>query len=200
MHLPKYLLAVSLAVMAPLAVQSVAAQPAAPQDGPWAADADGDGRITRDEMAAYMDRRFGLMDQDGDGLVPVQTMQRMLGHEPQDRAAGQDSQKGRGGPGGPGGTGGPPPGGKSPGGPPPGSKAPVGDRAEGGPPPGRAMPYPEDANDDGQIDRTEFLAPAFAMFTDMDRNGDGVLTADELPPPPPPPGWGPDGEGRPPRD
>ncbi|SEJ04340.1 EF hand [Sphingobium sp. AP50] len=194
MHLPKYLLAVSLAVSAPLA-----AQPAAPQDGPWAADADGDGRITRDEMAAYMDRRFGLMDQDGDGLVPVQTMQRMLGHEPQERAAGQDGQKGhkgRGGPGGPGGGGGP--GGPPPGGPPPGGKAPKDDRAEGGPPPGRAMPYPEDANDDGQIDRTEFLAPAFAMFTDMDRNGDGVLTADELPPPPPPPGS--DGEGPPPRD
>lgn len=193
MHLPKYLLAVSLAVSAPLA-----AQPSAPQNGPWAADADGDGRITRDEMAAYMDRRFGLMDQDGDGLVPVQAMQRMLGHEPQDRAAGQDGQsgrKGRGGPGGPGGAGGPPPGG-----PPPGGKAPTGDRAESGPPPGRAMPYPEDANDDGQIDRTEFLAPAFAMFTDMDRNGDGVLTADELPPPPPPSGSEPDGEGPPPRD
>jgi hypothetical protein len=195
MHLPNYLLAVSLAVSAPLA-----AQPSAPQDGPWAADADGDGRITRDEMAAYMDRRFGLMDQDGDGLVPVQAMQRMLGHEPQERAAGQDGQsgrKGRGGPGGPGGgggPGGPPPGGQSPGG-----KPPAGDRAERGPSPGRAMPYPEDANDDGQIDRTEFLAPAFAMFTDMDRNGDGVLTSDELPPPPPP-GSGPDGEGPPPRD
>jgi hypothetical protein len=35
------------------------------------------------------------------------------------------------------------------------------------------------------IDHDEFAAPALAMFADMDRNGDGVLTGDELPPPPP---------------
>ncbi|MFC3442940.1 hypothetical protein ACFOKF_17340 [Sphingobium rhizovicinum] len=195
-------LTVLLAVSAPLS-----AQPPAAQGGPWAADADGDGRITRDEMTAYMERRFGLMDQDGDGLVPVQAMQRMLGHDRERASAGagkgegRGPGRGRGGPGGgsggpPGGAGGPPPGGSPPG----GGRPPAGDRAEGGappPPPGRAMPYPEDANDDGQIDRNEFLAPALAMFADQDRNGDGVLTADELPPPPPssaPPA----GEGPPP--
>lgn len=176
-------LAVALLASTPLLAQMPSAPPAPPpapsQGGPWAADADGDGRITRDEMAAYMERRFGLMDQDGDGLVPVQAMQRMLGHEPQARdqadSASRSPGKGRGGPGGPGGAGGPPPGGRPKG----------GARADGAPPPpGRAMPYPEDSNDDGQIDRAEFLTPALAMFADQDRNGDGVLTADELPPPP----------------
>jgi hypothetical protein len=186
--------AVSLAV-ALLASAPLLAQPAGPENGPWAADADGDGRIMRDEMRAYMERRFGLMDQDSDGLVQVQAMQRMLGHERQARViaeagAGKDggAGKGRGGPGGPGGgTGGP----GGAGGPPPGDRPLGGDRADAAPPPpGRAMPYPEDSNDDGQIDRAEFLAPALAMFADQDRNGDGVLTADELPPPP-------GGEGRP---
>lgn len=173
-------LAVALIASTPLLAQMPSAPPAAPESGPWAADADGDGRITRDEMVAYMDRRFGLMDQDNDGLVPVQAMQRMLGHEPQARTRTESAQhgpgKGRGGPGGPGGAGGPPPGGR-----PKGSA-----RSDGAPPPppGRAMPYPEDGNDDGQIDRAEFLAPALALFADQDRNGDGVLTADELPPPP----------------
>lgn len=170
-------LAVALLASTPLLAQMPSAPPAPPQGGPWAADADGDGRITRDEMVAYMERRFGLMDQDGDGLVPVQAMQRMLGHEPQARDQVDSAQRGPGkGRGGPGGAGGPPPGGR-----PKGSA-----RADGvpPPPPGRAMPYPEDSNDDGQIDRAEFLAPALAMFADQDRNGDGVLTADELPPPP----------------
>ncbi|WP_298397769.1 hypothetical protein [Sphingobium sp.] len=183
-------LPVLLAVSAPLP-----AQPAAPQGGPWAADADGDGRITRDEMSAYMDRRFGLMDQDGDGLVPVQAMQRMLGHDRERASANAGRDEGRGPGGNRGGRAGPPGGasGPRPGGPPPGGRPPAGDRAEGRPPsPGRAMPYPEDANDDGQIDRSEFLGPALALFADQDRNGDGVLTADELPPPPPA------GEGPPP--
>ncbi|HUD92186.1 hypothetical protein [Sphingobium sp.] len=187
-----------LLCLAPLAVSTpLLAQPPGGSAGPWAADADQDGCITRDEMAAYMERRFGLMDQDGDGLIPAQAMQRMLGHE-RERASVEGGQregrgpgKGRGGPpggsGGPGGAGGPP-------------RPPGGDRADAGgpplPPPGRAMPYPEDSNDDGQIDRAEFLAPALAMFDDQDRNGDGVLTADELPPPPPPPG----GDGPPPED
>ena len=169
------------------------AQPPGGPAGPWAADADQDGRITRDEMAAYLERRFGLMDQDGDGLVPVQAMQKMLGHERERASAEGDRHEGRGpgkGRGRPGGAGGPPPGGRPTG----------GDRANADgpppPPPGRAMPYPEDSNDDGQIDRAEFLAPALAMFDDQDRNGDGVLTAEELPPPPPPPGE----DGPPPAD
>ncbi len=181
-------LAVALLASAPLLAQP----PAGPQNGPWAADADGDGRITRDEMRAYMERRFGLMDPDSDGLVPVQAMQRMLGHERQALASaeggvGKDGgpRKGRGGSGGAGGPGGGAGGPGGGGGPPPGDRPHRGDRVGAAPPPpGRAMPYPEDSNDDGQIDRAEFLAPALAMFADQDRNGDGVLTADELPPPP----------------
>lgn len=168
-----------LLFLAPLALSApLLAQPSGGTAGPWAADVDQDGRITRDEMAAYMDRRFGLMDQDGDGLVPVQAMQRMLGHE-RDRVSAQVGPREGRGPGkGRGGH-------RNGGGPPPGGHRPDGNRAETGgpppPPPGRAMPYPEDGNDDGQIDRTEFVGPALAMFDDRDRDGDGVLTAEELP-------------------
>jgi len=162
------LFTVSLAVSTPLVAQPAIGFEASP----WAADADGDGRISRDEMIAYMDRRFGLMDQDGDGLVAVPAMQRMLGHEQQARTA-PNGGKRRSGPGGPGG-----------GAPPPGGPRPAGQSANAGPPPpGRAMPWPEDGNDDGQIDRAEFLVPALALFADQDRNADDVLTADELPPP-----------------
>lgn len=169
--------------------------PSGEQGGPWAADADGDGCITRDEMRAYMERRFGLMDSDGDGLVPVQSMQRMLGHD-RPRVAQNDSVP-KDGHRGPAGGGGMPPGGGpgsgfgETGGPPPGGRPPAdGQRpngkiqSDGAPPPGRAMPYPEDGNDDGMIDAAEFLAPALAMFADQDVNGDGILTAEELPPPP----------------
>jgi len=194
MYFRPCLSAVQLAVALLASTPLLAQPPAGPEGGPWAADADGDGRITRDEMVAYMERRFGLMDQDSDGLVPVQAMQRMLGHEPQARGQAKSAQRGPGkgrGPGkrrgGPGGGPGNGPGGGA-GGPPPGGRPPEGKRADAGspppPPPGRAMPYPEDSNDDGQIDRTEFIAPALALFADQDRNGDGVLTADELPPPP----------------
>ncbi|WP_088182369.1 hypothetical protein [Sphingobium sp. Z007] len=183
MHFRHCLSAVSLAVALLASAPLLAQPPAGPETGPWAADADGDGAITRDEMRAYMERRFGLMDPDSDGLVPVKTMQRMLGHERQARAPAQGEGKG-GGPGkGRGGPGGPRPGGA--GGPPPGDRPHGDDRDDAAPPPppGRAMPYPEDSNDDGQIDRAEFLAPALALFADQDRNGDAVLTADELPPP-----------------
>ncbi|MCI4590612.1 hypothetical protein MOK15_10955 [Sphingobium sp. BYY-5] len=186
MRLRYCLLPALAAVSAPLA-----AQPPGGPAGPWAADADHDGRITREEMTAYMERRFALMDQDGDGLVPVQAMQRMLGHERAQASADGAAHERRGpdrGRGGRGGADGPAPGGR-----PSGGRPPAGDHADAGgpPPPGRGMPYPEDSNDDGQIDRAEFLAPALAMFDDQDRNGDGVLTADELPPPPPPGGEGP---------
>jgi hypothetical protein len=164
------LFTVALAVSAPLVAQPAIGFEASP----WAADANGDGRINRDEMTAYMDRRFGLMDQDGDGLVPVPAMQRMLGHEQPARTPPTGGK--RRGPGGPG-AGAPPPGGH-----PAAGKA--ADAGPSPPPPGRAMPWPEDGNDDGQIDRAEFLAPALALFADQDRNGDDVLTADELPPPP----------------
>ena len=160
------------------------AQPPVDPGGPWAADADGDGRITRDEMQAWLDRRFSAMDSRGEGAVPVEAMQQLLGHQRARADAGEDRQSGRSGRGGPKGMGpaGPPPGG-GPGGPPPSGQY---AGADAPPPPGRTMPYPEDSNDDGMIDRAEFSAPALAMFADQDRNGDNMLSGDEMPPPPPP--------------
>ena len=201
MRLPTMLLLSTLLLPVPLFAQQPAdlsARTEGPHDGgarpdaPWAADADGDGRITRDEMQAWLDRRFSAMDSDGDGAISAEAMQQILGHQRTPRQEGQGER--RHGPGGPGGAGGPPPGGPPPGGPPPGPR-PGGQRGETAPPPppGRAMPYPEDGNEDGLIDRAEFSAPSLAMFHDLDRNGDGGLSADELPPSPPPPG----GEGGP---
>ncbi|CAM5377956.1 hypothetical protein ACFSUK_16870 [Sphingobium scionense] len=196
MRLPTMLLLSTLLLPVPLFAQQPADLSARMEgsqgdkgrpDGLWAADADGDGRITRDEMQAWLDRRFSAMDSDGDGAISVEAMQQMLGHQRGPREEGQGERgHGRDGPGGPGGAGGSSPGGPPPG-PPPGSQ-----RSETAPPPppGRAMPYPEDGNEDGVIDRAEFSAPSLAMFHDLDRNGDGVLSADELPPSPPPGGEG----------
>lgn len=194
MRLPTMLLLSTLLLPVPLFARQSAdlsARTEGPQgdrgrpEGPWAADADGDGRITRDEMQAWLDRRFSAMDSDGDGAISAEAMQQMLGHQRTPRQEGQGERRhGRGDPGGgPGGAGDPPPGGPPPG-PRPGDQS---GEAAPPPPPGRAMPYPEDGNEDGVIDRAEFSAPSLAMFHDLDRNGDGVLSADELPPSPPPP-------------
>ncbi len=179
----------SLLLLSPLLLPApLLAQPPDHRGGPWAADANGDGRITREEMRSWMEQRFKLMDPDGDGLVPVEAMQRMLGHERQDgdRPPAQGGERrgpGRGGFGGHHGGSGEHGG---PGGPPLGDRRSSAKRGDGPPPgpPGAAMPYPEDSNDDGKIDMQEFVAPAMAMFDQLDANGDGVLTADELPPPP----------------
>lgn len=158
------------------------AQPPAGHGGPLAADSDGNGQISRAEMIAWIDGQFGGMDSDGDGRVPVQAMRQILGHaqQPRDASAASGMGQGGGGMGGPGGAGGPPPGGR----PRPDAQARRGEAPPPGPP-GAALPWPEDGNDDGMIDHDEFAAPALAMFADMDRNGDGVLRGDELPPPPP---------------
>jgi hypothetical protein len=165
------------------------AQPSANPDGPLAADSNGDAQVSRDEMTVWIDQRFVGMDYDGDGRVPVQAMRQILGHERQEggRLVQQDGGRAASGPGpegggmgmgggNRGGSGGPPPGGRPP------ADQPA--RADGRSPasPGTALPWPEDGNDDGMIDRAEFAAPALAMFADEDRNGDGVLSGDELPP------------------
>lgn len=182
---------VPLLIGALLVPMPLLAQPPADRGGPLAADADDDGMVTRNEMMAWVNGQFAGMDSDGDGSVPVQAMRQMLGQDQQgDERAGQaDAREGRGGPpggmgrGGPGGPGGA-------GGPPPGGRPPRDDRARAdhaAPPGGSAMPRPEDSNDDGVIDRAEFTAPMLAMFADLDRDQDGVLSGDELPPPPPSP-------------
>lgn len=144
----------------------VGAQPTGgAQRGLMAADANGDGGITRDEWIAHATARFQQMDQDGDGRVAVADFQRPMG--------------------GPGGGAGnrPPP-------PPPGDRA----AANGGPPPpppggprgmGHMAP-PQDSNGDGFIDSREYLTAAEARFDALDRNHDGVLRRGELPQPPRP--------------
>ena len=157
------------------------------------ADTNGDGKISRAELEQYYANRFAELDSDGDGRIPVAELQR--------REAGPDS-----GPNANGERRGPPPGG-GPGGPPPGGAGmgagmgggrggpPPGDRR--GPPPGQSgqngnrqqqhMPRPVDANEDGFIDRAEFLAVVPDIIAAWDSDGDGQLTIGELPPPPPPP-------------
>ena len=43
-----------------------------------------------------------------------------------------------------------------------------------------------DTNRDGRVTSAEFSAFRQSQFGQLDRNGDGVLSADELPPSPPP--------------
>jgi len=65
---------------------------------------------------------------------------------------------------------------------PPGEDGPGGFRPHRPPPPIIAA---LDANKDGVIDESEMANAAAALKT-LDKNGDGVLTPDELMPPPPP--------------
>jgi hypothetical protein len=196
---------IALLLLAPsLLPVSALAQPVAGAGDIWAADSNGDGKITRQELIDWMNQRFTLLDRRGDGHIPVEAMQRMLGQDRPPAATGADGARaagqGRGrrhegmggddgdsggarmphgGMGGRGGIGGGHGGGRSAR--PPGT---AGNAAP--PPPGQLIPPPEDSNEDGMIDRAEFLAPALALFDDRDRNGDGVLTPDELPPRPTP--------------
>ncbi len=45
----------------------------------------------------------------------------------------------------------------------------------------RRKQYSADKNDDGVVDRTEFINAAQARFDALDENGDGVLSEDEQP-------------------
>jgi hypothetical protein len=51
----------------------------------------------------------------------------------------------------------------------------------------RRMIAQSDSSNDGRISREELIAGAERMFRRMDSNGDGVLSADEMPRPPAPP-------------
>ena len=166
--------------------------PPPPSQGLWAADSNHDGQLTREEVTAFLSARFAELDSDGDGWIPVATLARLQGGERpprhDGRAHGDDRGERRGPPpgGGPGGGGfGGPPGG--PGGPPPGGRRGPPPEGREDAPPSDGLPRAEDRNEDGMIDRAEFLAPVDELFENRDRNGDGVLTPDELPPPPPPP-------------
>ena len=149
-----------------------------------ALDLDGDGALSAKETAAAPESLRGL-DRNGDGTLSAEELR-------------PDGPPG-GGPGGRGGPGGPPPGG--PGGPPPGGPD--------GPPPGRGgpgaagfrpPPLPAllalDLDGDRTVSTKE-IAAASESLRGLDRNGDGVLSAEELRPEGPP-GGGPDGRGGPP--
>lgn len=159
--------------------------PPPPPEGLWAADSNHDGKLTREEVTAFLEARFAALDSDGEGKVAVAALTRMQ-HRDGD---GHRGWRGLPPPDGPPPAGGPPPGRheRGPDGPPPGGRRgpPPEWRGDGPPPDG--IPRAEDRNEDGQIDRAEFLAPVDELFANRDRNGDGVLTRDELPPPPPPP-------------
>lgn len=164
------------------------------------ADADDDGRITREEMIAWLDSDFDARDQDGDGLIPVAALVRpgpppgaASGDHPPQRLGQRGGPRG-GGPGGGSGFGGGGFGGPR-GGIGSGDHQRSGQHRDGqgatpsggmeaAPMPG-GMPRFEDSNDDGMIYRAEFSTAALLMFDDLDLDHDGVVTRDEMPPPPP---------------
>ncbi len=53
-------------------------------------------------------------------------------------------------------------------------------QGRGGHNPGQMMQQ-MDTDGDGSVSKAEFLAGAEARFTKMDKNGDGVLTKDDMP-------------------
>lgn len=152
------------------------AQVAAPADAPErphrgggmfkAADANGDGMVTRAEMIAAATKHFDALDTNKDGKV---TREEMMAARARHRAemmarwgSGEPGQgwrhRGPGGPGGPGGFGPDGPG-FGPGGP-------------GGP---GGMLGRLDSDHDGKVSQAEFDAP----FVMMDTNKDGFVEADE---------------------
>ena len=167
-----------------------------------AGDTDGDDRLSREELPEPMRRRFDRMDQNGDGYVePAEIesmMQRGFGRRGPGGGPGRLMQRDSDGDGKlsleevpppmqqrfeqmdangdgfldeqelsalRGGRGGPPggPGGRGPGG---------GDRAT------RLMQ--RDADGDGKISRSEMPPPLLELFDQIDTDGDGFLTAEEI--------------------
>ena len=131
-------------------------------------DKNGDGVITADEIPeerrAFFDKLLQRLDKNGDGKISRDELAQARGA----RRDGQRPRRGEGRPGRPGrGTDRP----KRPG--------------RGGDRPGRGgmMRHPLllllDANRDGKVTQEEMLA----AFKKLDRNGDGVITASELPTP-----------------
>ncbi len=133
-----------------------------------ALDANHDHEIDATEIA-NAPAALKTLDKNGDGkLTP-------------DELRPQFKPRGPGGPGGPEGEGAPPPP------PPPHGEGGPGSEGKGGPTGGHRPPAPPlinalDANHDGAIDATE-LANASAELKTLDKNGDGVLTPDEIRPP-----------------
>jgi hypothetical protein len=170
--------------------------------GIFATDADGDGRIGREELSAWLDRDFTAHDKDGDGLIPLRELMQPApsgggtasGGMPrrEGATAGEGRRGGSGRMGGMSGMGGMGGGGFGH----RGGGGNFGDRPLQGEGVRRAgggmtaaampggMPRSEDSNDDGMIDSSEYAASALAWFDDLDADHDGTVTRAELPHPP----------------
>ncbi len=124
-------------------------------------DKNGDGVITADEFPeerrAFFDRLLQRVDKNGDGKISRDELAQARGP----RRDGQQPRRGGGRPGRPG----------------------RGTDRPGRPGRGGMMPHPLmlllDANRDGKVTQEEMVA----AFKKLDRNGDGVITASELPTP-----------------
>ena len=92
-------------------------------------DANGDGRVTEDEMTSRHQELLANADQDGDGALTKEEMKAYHKAKREERRAARNPDK----------------------------------------------------NDDGVIDRTEFITAAQEKFDKLDKNGDGVLSEDERP-------------------
>lgn len=181
----------ALALLAALTAWPATAQGPGPQAGPQRppmaqafekADADGDGKVTLDELRTalpdFPEQAFTRLDQDGDGALvqdemPRRGMRRPGGPD----GEGPGMRPGRGG-----NFGGPGFGGDRPMGPPergmegrPGPRGPEGGPGFGG------LFGQADADEDGKVSKAEFDAAQARMFERLDGDGDGYITREELP-------------------
>jgi collagen type III alpha len=131
-------------------------------------DANGDGKLSKEEAPERMREFFGRIDQDGDGHATLPEFEKAT-------AALSAVMQGRAGP--------PPAGGERPndrpGDRPESGRPPEGRPGEGAPPLIRAL----DTDADGEISAEEIAAAAKSLAK-LDRNGDGKLTREEIGPPP----------------
>ena len=125
--------------------------------GPWMRrDTDGDGRLSQEELPPRMRQRFEEFDTDEDGFLDQQELAAMRPRMGGRRGSGS----GR-------------PGGGGPEGEDPGSGDPEGgDRL--------ATMMRADANQDGKLSREEAPPPLSKRFDELDADGDGFLSADEI--------------------
>jgi Ca2+-binding EF-hand superfamily protein len=138
-------------------------------------DANGDGKLSKEEAPERMREFFGRIDQDGDGHATLAEFEKataalsavMQGRAGPPQAGGDRPESGR----------------------PPEGRPGEGRLGEGGPPLVRAL----DTDADGEISAEE-IAAASKSLAKLDRNGDGKLTREEIGPPP---GMMRLGEGRP---